>query len=343
MLVLLILVVAMLLAMAGQAQAQSEVCKYYATVGSEQWFLLFKTGNPFLSGKVDYFVYPPDFGCISRGGKISARGAGWVYAGSSSEALAICKKNLSDVSGVTVDSAAHYQYIYICKLESGGSKQAKRKTKPFVATGVVLNAETDLKLSAISGLKNGIQFQRVGPSGVGRDVVLELGVLDAVDVWANTDGGYTVCFPQPGRVIFLDAAYSPRAVSEIESYVDGEGYTCADMNRAGTLVLVRDASADDTSDGRPEETAETLTRVLRPDASAEVELTDCEITTVHIMRHRDAPAGFIIGRVPAVTTLSASARTADWIQAAYEDQDGWIAAWLLTLNGDCDYPTAEVG
>ena len=92
MLVLLILVVAMLLAMAGQAQAQSEVCKYYATVGSEQWFLLFKTGNPFLSGKVDYFVYPPDFGCISRGGKISARGAGWVYAGSSSEALAICKK-----------------------------------------------------------------------------------------------------------------------------------------------------------------------------------------------------------------------------------------------------------
>lgn len=341
--VLLILAVAMLLTMAGQAQAQSHVCKYYATVGSEQRFLLFRSGNPFLSGKVDYYAYPPEFGCISRGGKISARGGGWVYAQSAAEALATCEKNLSDVSGVTVDSAAHYQYIYICILESGGSKQAKRKTKPFVATGVVLNAETDLKLSALSGLRNGIQFQRVGLSGVGLAVVLELGVLDAVDVWANIDGGYTVCFPQPGRVIFLDAAYSPRAASEIESYMDAEGYTCADMDRAGTLVLVRDASANESSDDRPEQTMETLTRGLRPDASAQVALTDCEITTVHIMRHRDTPAGYIIGRVPAVTTLSASARTAEWIRATYKDRDGWMAAWLLTLDGDCDYPTAEAG
>ncbi len=348
-LALLICAVATLMTMAGLAQAQSSICKFYNEVGSEpdnvQRFLLFEADNPFLSGSVGYYAYPPDFGCITVGGTISARGAGWVYADSASDALAICKKNLSKVTGATVDSKAHYENFYICKQGSGGSKRAERKikpTKPFVATGVVLNAETDLKLSAVSGLTSGIQFQRVGPSGVGIPAVLALGYLDAIDVWANIGGGYSVCFPQLGRVIFLDTAYTPRLVSEIDAYRDAEGYTCADMDRAGILVLVRDASLDESGDFAAEETADTPTPGLRPDDSLEIALVNCEITTVHVMRHRKLPAGVITGLVPAQTTLSASARTADWIRAAYEDRDGWIAAWLLTLEGDCDYPTPGI-
>ena len=114
------------------------------------------------------------------------RAGGWVYANSSAEALALCQANLSNVASVSVDQASRFGTIYIYKLSSGQGKRSKlaaRKIKPFVATGVVLNEKTNLKLSAVSGLRSGIQFQRVGSAGVGIADVLELGVLHAVDVW----------------------------------------------------------------------------------------------------------------------------------------------------------------
>ena len=123
-------------------------------------------------------------------------------------------------------------------------------------------------------------------------------------------------------------------MNAIEAYIDAEGYTCADINRAGTLVLVRDESKEDA--------LETTTQELRPDDSAEVTLTDCEITTVYTMRHRNAPAGDIIGLVPADTTLSADAQTENWIRATFAGREGWSAVWLLTLGENCDYATAEM-
>ena len=344
---LLILLVTMLTLMAGQLAAQSHVCRGYGSVGGEERWLLFEAGNEFLSGSksVDYYIYNGSLGCIDEGGTVSPPGGGWVYATSSAEALALCEANLGSVSSVSVDPASRFGTIYICKQSSGQrkrSKRAARAIKPFVATGAVLNETTDLKLSAISGLRSGIQFQRVGPIGVGVADVIALGILDAVNVWAAIGGGYTVCFPKHGRVIFLDTAYSPRTVHTIESYIDAEGYTCADMDRAGTLVLVRDESAAESSDISTGGAVETTTQEPRPDDSAEIPLTDCEITTVFTMRHRNAPAGDIIGLVLADTTLSADARTENWIRATYAERDGWIAAWLLTLGENCDYPKSEV-
>ena len=107
-----------------------------------------------------------------------------------------------------------------------------------VYTGVLLNQKTDLQLFAVNGLYSGIQFQRVPPAGVGIQSVLDLGYLDAVDVWANIGDGYGVCFPQLGQIIFLDAATSPRTVTTIQ-YFTRDGYTCAFMDRAGTVVLVQ--------------------------------------------------------------------------------------------------------
>ena len=344
---LLILAVAMLLLMASQVAAQSHVCRGYGSVGGEERWLLFEAGNEFLSGSksVDYYIYNGSLGCIDEGGTVSPPGAGWVYAESSAEARALCAANLGNGAGASVDPASRFGTIYICKQSSGQikrSKRAKRVIKPFVATGVVLNETTDLRLSAVSGLSSGIQFQRVGPVGVGISEVIALGILDAVNVWAAIGGGYTVCFPQHGRVIFLDTAYSPRTVHAIEPYIDAEGYTCADMDRAGTLVLVRDESREESDDTSTEDAAETTTQELRPDESAAITLRNCEITTVFAMRHRNAPAGDIIGLVPADTTRSADARTQNWIRATYAERDGWIAAWLLSLEGSCDYTRAEL-
>ena len=345
--VLLILVVSMLLLTAGQLMAQSHVCRGYGSVDGEERWLLFDAGNEFLSGSksVEYYIYEGSLGCIDEGGTVSPPGGGWVYANSLAEALALCEANLGKVDSVSVDPASRFGTIYICKQLSSQRKRSKRAApviKPFVATGVVLNETTDLKLSAVSGLRSGIQFQRVGPMGVGIADVIALGILDAVNVWAAIGGGYTVCFPQQGRVIFLDTAYSPRTVHAVESYIDAEGYTCADMDRAGTMVLLSDESAADSRDTSAEDAVDTTTQELIPDDSAEITLTDCEITTHYTMRHRNAPAGDIIGLVLPDTTLSAYARTENWIRAPYAERDGWIAAWLLTLEGSCDYPNAEV-
>lgn len=344
---LLILVVSMLLLTAGQLTAQSHVCRGYGSVGGEERWLQFEAGNEFLSGgkSVEYYIYEGSLGCIDEGGTVSPPGGGWVYATSSAEALALCEANLGKVDGVRVDPASRFGTIYICKQSSRQRKRSKRTApaiKPFVATGVVLNETTDLKLSAVSGLRSGIQFQRVGPMGVGIADVIALGILDAVNVWATIGDGYTACFPRHGRVIFLDTAYSPRTVHGVESYIDAEGYTCADMERAGTLVLLSDERTEESNDISAEDAVDTTTQELIPDDSAEITLTDCEITTHYNMRHRNAPAGDIIGLVPAGTTLSANARTENWIRATYAERDGWIAGWLLTLEGSCDYPTAEV-
>ena len=100
-----------------------------------------------------------------------------------------------------------------------------------------LMRDTGLLVSAVYGLRSGIQCRRVDAAGVGNQSVKDLGVLDAVDVWGNIGLGYELCFPQLGRIIFLDAATSPRSVIDIK-YGIRDGFTCASMDRAGTVVLV---------------------------------------------------------------------------------------------------------
>ena len=194
--------------------------------------------------------------------------------------------------------------------------------------------ETDLRLSAQAGLRSGIEFQRLDELGVGIPSVITMGVLDAVDVWGKVEGTYTVCFPQSGTVYFLDAAMAPRTASLIESYVDN-GYTCADMDRPGTLVLVTgDAPAESTTQEAPG---------LPGDYSASVALENCEITPRYNVHHRLEPAGLSRGLVPAETTLAPTMRTEFWYQVEYDGNAGWVSSWWVAPDGECDYPapTAE--
>ena len=216
--------------------------------------------------------------------------------------------------------------------------KAEPTPKPFVATGLLLN-QTDLRLSAEAGLESGIQFQRLDAPGVGIPGVIAMGLLDAVDVWGIIKGSYTVCFPQSGIIYFLDAANAPRTAVRIAAFSDGD-FTCGTMDRAGTLALVQ-------SDGHlladPAAQDGTRTGALGGptlDDSVEIRLSNCEVTTLVTLRHRNGPAGGIIGVAPAQTTLEASARTASWFKVALDGRDGWIAAWLTEPEGDCDYPLA---
>ena len=101
-----------------------------------------------------------------------------------------------------------------------------------------MNEETDIIVTASSGLRSGVQFQRVHGAGIGIQSILDAGAIDAVDVWGNILGTVEDCFPQSGRTLFLDAAYSPRTVSWITSTARADGYTCDTIDRAGTIVLM---------------------------------------------------------------------------------------------------------
>ena len=106
-------------------------------------------------------------------------------------------------------------------------------------TGYIL-VNQGYQLWAQHGLASGVQFKRVDASGVGNSAVIDLGLIDAIDVWGYVEQGVQVCFPQEGNIVFLDAAYSPRMVTKLaDVVVTSEGHTCVKTNRAGTIVLTK--------------------------------------------------------------------------------------------------------
>ncbi len=179
-------------------------------------------------------------------------------------------------------------------------------------------------LAASHGLRSGVQFQRLGAAGVGIDWIIDLGFLDALDVWGFVEQGVEVCFPPDrgyGGLMFLNAATSPRAVSALASVLR-EGYTCASINRPGTLVLVSNAPLP--------------SQLPMPTALPMTYLRGCLVRTNYMLNFRDAPAGALLGTViPFDVTLTALARTAGWFQVDYHGLRGWISAGHVTPMGNC--------
>src|SRR5690606_34258110 len=91
----------------------------------------------------------------------------------------------------------------------------------------------------------------VRPSAeVGRPEVLNLGVLQAVDVFALRHDGsatatfaaeMTVCLQGQGTLLYLDATIAPRAIVPLPAF-SRDGYTCGSVPNAGTVVLVSSAA-----------------------------------------------------------------------------------------------------
>jgi len=82
-------------------------------------------------------------------------------------------------------------------------------------------------------------------ASIGNADVIAMGVIHAVDVFkmqgaqSSTSLGRPteVCLQGSGRLVFLDAATSPRALSAVPA-TPRDGYLCATLHTAGTLVLV---------------------------------------------------------------------------------------------------------
>ena len=125
-----------------------------------------------------------------------------------------------------------------CKGKS--KKKTPRLTatpRPPAVTCLDLQTSSDIRIRATNGLGSGVQCQRLDGGGIGIQSIIDAGFIDAVDVWGYVEQGVEVCFPQAGRIIFLDARAIPRAMSPLESY-GVNGMTCVWIESPGSLVLL---------------------------------------------------------------------------------------------------------
>ena len=107
----------------------------------------------------------------------------------------------------------------------------------IAATHVALQAATGATFRPTFGLDSGVHFRQLDGAGIGIQSIIDAGFLEAFDVYGYVEQGVEVCFPQVGRVVFLDANTSPRAIVPLESTVVN-GQTCVSINSAGSLVLL---------------------------------------------------------------------------------------------------------
>lgn len=162
----------------------------------------------------------------------------------------------------------------------------------------------------VSGYGEWTQCQRVSGAAVGNAGLIAQGLIDAVDIWGYVSSEVRVCFRQPGMLYFLDAATSPRSLSELPP-TQSAGQTCGMIKRPGTVALL-------------------------PGAPPEPE-RECRVSLTGNLRVRARPSmkAETIGFLRRGVGLPLISRTRDWLEIDYMGAAGFIGAAYARENGDC--------
>ncbi len=210
--------------------------------------------------------------------------------------------------------------------ESGGGGSGGPPVETFTHTAEKVQERTGVKLSATFGLRSGVQFQQVSGAQIGNQEVLDLGVIQAIDVWAYVEQGVEVCFPQSGGIVFLDSANSPRTISPVRAYSSASG-TCAWLDRPGQVILVEKLPA-------PAFVAPANGEATEGPA---VSLEWCRVRTMDFLKVRSAPrfGDNIMTVLRSGSSLIATARTTNWFNVTVDGKSGWISADYVTSSGNC--------
>ena len=175
------------------------------------------------------------------------------------------------------------------------------------------------RITARYGICSGVQFRLLDGAGVGNAQVVNKGFIAAIDVWGYVGQGVEVCFPQRGKLVFLDAATAPRALRSIAQY-SSDGYICAYLEKPGSLVMQQGGPVA----GSP------------PPAGQQSALPgNCAVTTLYILNFRESPGGAIKRALPAFVTLKALNAQPGWYQVDYHGEAGWISADYVEASAAC--------
>ncbi len=173
------------------------------------------------------------------------------------------------------------------------------------------------------------QCQTVGEVVIGKYADLtQRGFIDAVDIWEYVNGGLEVCFRDHGHgwTVFLDAEFSPRKVMELE-HSHKNGWTCAQIDRAGTVVLLAKGPAPSTK-REPAENALPIYDVIP--------LSDCLIKLVETLFLRTAPGGEIFDLVWLNSEVQVFEISGPWYKIEFEGNTGYISRYYRkVLRGGC--------
>ena len=123
------------------------------------------------------------------------------------------------------------------KKEEARPTPTPRPRPAYGASYVALQTATGMTFEATYGLDSGVHFRQLDGAGIGVQSIIDAGYLAALDVYGYVEQGVEVCFPQMGRILFLDARTMPRAITPLESTVR-DGMTCASISSPGSLVLM---------------------------------------------------------------------------------------------------------
>ena len=174
-------------------------------------------------------------GCLTFSGNLQADGttAATSYSGS----------NITDSNSGACPEAGFSYWLSLTPAPPSGRSQKKEKiptatstSRPLAVTCPALS-QFGIAVQATYGLASGVQCQRLDDGGIGIQSIVEAGFIDAVDIWGYVEQGVEVCFPQAGRLLFLDARTMPRAIGPLGSTVVN-GMTCASIASPGSIVLM---------------------------------------------------------------------------------------------------------
>lgn len=196
------------------------------------------------------------------------------------------------------------------------------KIKPLVFTCTLLPASI-----VVSGYGRYTQCQQLDEIGVGNPELIAQGIVDAVDVWASVDTLIQVCFRNPGILKFLDAATSPRTVSDLAAETI-DGMTCGSIDRAGTVVIMQTTGS----------AAEASEVSIEPAPTGPAEAEACQLVSTAYLSLRAGPSVYYarILAMPRGSRLIATARVGSWFLVTYEEQLGWVSGAYATLSAGCD-------
>ncbi|MBZ0291032.1 MAG: hypothetical protein K8L99_00545 [Anaerolineae bacterium] len=170
---------------------------------------------------------------------------------------------------------------------------------------------------------------------IGNQSVLDMGVIQAVDVFGLQSAGNSVanftlpvnvCLLGSGGIVFLDATAAPRMPQPLPASSSG-GYTCAAIPNAGTVVLT---GVQLVAPAAPVQQTTTQTSAVQT-------LTNCRVTaTVGNLRVRSEPVtGDTVTHIGYEQTFVASACQGNWFRIEAFGESGWVSGDYLNLSEGC--------
>ncbi len=212
---------------------------------------------------------------------------------------------------------------------SSGSSDDKPKPTPRPKVHTLNHLPPGIQ---VSNWLDGAQGQQVDHVGVGRaDLIPPHDIIDAVNIWGNVTPDVEVCFDQPGRLLFVDSVYPPIAPYPLPAY-QRAGMTCATIDTAGTVVLLR-------GEGPPMQYSQPQSAIDIPLATSKSysqALSGCEVRPWADVKFRKSPPG---GEVISVTSirkwLPASEKRYGYFKVTLWGREGWVSGEYVYIRGDC--------